>query len=152
MEEKLIAPCGMNCALCVNYQAMKLDLKTKGFHKAYCPGCIPRGKNCAFLKKSCELLGEGLVRYCFECAQFPCQRLKDLDRRYVVRYHVSMIDNLTMIHSQGIEPFLEKQTEKWLCPTCGGTICCHNGLCMKCNLDTLRDNPKYCWNEKTSNN
>jgi hypothetical protein len=30
MEEKLIAPCGMNCGLCVNDQAGKYDLKKRG--------------------------------------------------------------------------------------------------------------------------
>ena len=31
MIEKLIAPCGMNCSLCISYQAMKNDLKKQGF-------------------------------------------------------------------------------------------------------------------------
>jgi hypothetical protein len=39
MEENLIAPCGMNCGLCVSYLAMKNDLKKKGFGKSYCSGC-----------------------------------------------------------------------------------------------------------------
>jgi hypothetical protein len=43
MEEKLIAPCGMNCGLCVNDQAGKYDLKKKGLNRMYCPGCIPGG-------------------------------------------------------------------------------------------------------------
>ncbi len=30
MEERLIAPCGMNCAVCSGYLAMQNDLK-KGF-------------------------------------------------------------------------------------------------------------------------
>ena len=82
MEEKLIAPCGMNCGVCVSYLAMKNDLKKKGFGKSYCSGCIPRGKNCAFMKKQCDLLGKGLVRFCYDCGDFPCRRLKSLDKRY----------------------------------------------------------------------
>lgn len=35
MEEKLIAPCGMNCGVCASYLAMKNDLKNKGFGKKY---------------------------------------------------------------------------------------------------------------------
>ena len=31
MEEKPIAPCGMNCGVCVSYLAMENDLKRKGF-------------------------------------------------------------------------------------------------------------------------
>ena len=42
IDENLIAPCGMNCILCVSYQFMKGDLNQKGFHKKYCPGCNPR--------------------------------------------------------------------------------------------------------------
>lgn len=148
MEEVLIAPCGMNCGVCVSYLAMKNDLKAKGFNKSYCPGCRPRGKNCAFMKQHCDLLGKGLVRYCFECDEFPCRRLKDLDKRYRTKYHLSMVENLEFVHKHGITSFLEKETEKWCCPECGETICCHNGLCLKCSLDKLRQNPTYRWGEQ----
>ena len=147
MEEKLIAPCGMNCGLCVSYLAMKNDLKNKGFSKGYCPGCLPRGKNCAFLKSHCDLLGKGLVRFCYDCENFPCRRLKTLDERYQAKYHMSMIENLNFIKARGIEPFLVKEEAKWRCPDCGGVICCHNGLCLNCSLDKLRQNKKYCWEE-----
>ncbi len=145
MEEKLIAPCGMNCGLCVSYLAMKNDLKNKGFGKKYCPGCRPRGKNCLFMQDSCEKVGNGLVRFCFECVDFPCKRLKGLDKRYSEKYHMSMIENLEFIKAGGIEAFLEKEAEKWLCPDCGDTVCCHNGLCFNCSLDKLRMNKKFRW-------
>lgn len=148
MEEKLIAPCGMNCGLCVSYQAMKNDLKHKGFNKKTCPGCIPRGKNCAFMKGNCERLGKGLVRFCYECEDFPCRRLKTLDKRYRTKYHMSMIENLKFIKENGMARFLEKEEKKWKCPECGGEICCHNGLCLNCDLDTLRQNKKYRWGEE----
>jgi hypothetical protein len=148
MLEELIAPCGMNCALCASYLALKNDLKQKGFAKAYCAGCLPRGKNCAFLKKQCHLLGQGLVRFCHECASFPCRRLKALDLRYRTKYHMSMIANLELIKAQGIGPFLEKEDAKWRCPTCGGAICCHNGLCLRCDPELLRHNKKYRWGEE----
>jgi len=148
MEEKLIAPCGMNCGVCVNYLAMKNDLRKRGFRKTYCAGCLPRGKNCTFMKNKCDLLGKGLVRFCFECIDFPCSRLKALDKRYRTKYHMSMIENLQFIKGNGIEKFLEKEEAKWCCPECGGVICCHNGLCLFCNLDKLRQNKRYCWDEK----
>jgi hypothetical protein len=148
MEEKLIAPCGMNCAVCAAYLAMKNDLKKKGLGKTYCAGCLPRGKNCAFMKKKCSLLGKGLVRFCYDCVDFPCRRLKTLDKRYHTLYHMSMIENLEFIKENGIERFLEKEATKWHCPTCGGVICCHNGLCYNCGLDKLRQKKhKYRWDE-----
>lgn len=147
MKETLIAPCGMNCSLCISYQSMEKDLNKKGFHRKYCPGCIPRGKNCTFMKDQCELLGKGLVRFCYECKDFPCKRLKALDKRYRTKYHMSMIENLKLMQENGMELFLEKEEKTWGCSTCDGLICCHNGLCMSCNLDTLLQNKKYRWNE-----
>lgn len=43
---------------------------------------------------------------------------------------------------------LEKEEEIWCCPECGEVICCHNGLCLNCNLDKLLQNKKYCWDDK----
>jgi hypothetical protein len=148
MEDKLIAPCGMNCGVCVSYLAMENDLNRQGFTKAYCEGCLPRGKNCLHMGDQCRTLREGLVRFCYECADFPCKQLKNLNKRYSTKYHLSMIDNLNTIKEEGIESFLIKEEEKWACPDCGGTICCHNGLCLKCKVDKLFQNKKYRWGEE----
>jgi hypothetical protein len=148
MQEILIAPCGMNCALCSSYLAMKVDLKKQGIQRSYCTGCRPRGKNCAFMKKACEKLGNGLIKYCHECADFPCRRLKGLDKRYRERYRMSMIENLEFIRDKGMAAFLKQQTKQWKCPECGGVICCHNGLCFKCGVEKLKaKHLKYSWEE-----
>ena len=147
MDEKLIAPCGMNCALCIARQAAENDLNKKGFHRTYCKGCLERGKNCTHMKDACELLGNGLVRFCYECGAFPCKRLKSLDKRYRTKYHMSMIENLKYIKENGMAGFLKKEEEKWRCPTCSGVICCHSGLCITCSLDKLLANKQYRWGE-----
>ncbi len=148
MEERLIAPCGMNCAVCVSYLAMRNDLKRQGFGKSYCSGCLPRGKNCTFMKNTCHLLGNGIVRFCYECRDFPCTRLKSLDKRYRSKYHMSMLENLQFIRDNGMVSFLDEEEAKWYCDQCGGVICCHNGLCLNCSLDKLRENKKYRWGEE----
>lgn len=148
MEEKLIAPCGMNCGLCINYQAEQYDLDKKGFKRKYCPGCRPRGENCTHMQAHCDLVGRGLVYFCYECADFPCRRLKDLDKRYRSRYHLSMIESLCYIKEHGLELFLAREEKNWSCLQCGAVICCHNGLCLNCNLDKLRQNKKYRWGEQ----
>jgi len=139
MKEELIAPCGMNCSLCVAYIFGKNNLNKEGFHKKYCPGCIPRGENCTFsLSNHCELIGKGKIRFCYECSTFPCDGLKRLDKRYKTKYNMSMIDNLNYIKDNGMDKFLIKDTDKWKCNTCGDLKCCHNGLCLNCNIDKLK--------------
>lgn len=77
MEENLIAPCGMNCALCISYLTGKEDLNHKGFKKRSCPGCIPRGKHCVFLKSRRELLERAYCASVMSAMNFP---VKDLNR------------------------------------------------------------------------
>jgi hypothetical protein len=137
-DEVLIAPCGMNCGICSGYLAMKYDVKSQGLKMGSCSGCRPRGKNCGFLIQRCELLGNNQVQYCYECSDFPCLRLKSIDKRYRERYHMSMIENLTYLKEYGMKKFLEREEEKWRCPDCGGTICCHNGICFSCGVEKLK--------------
>jgi hypothetical protein len=148
MQENLIAPCGMNCGLCVSYLGMKNDINKKGFKRVYCEGCLPRGKNCLHMGDVCQVLGKGLVRFCYECKDFPCKRLKSLDKRYRTKYHMSMIENLTAIKEHGLESFLEKEKAKWTCPDCGDAVSCHNGLCLNCQIGILRKNRKYRWGQE----
>jgi len=46
---------------------------------------------------------------------------------------MSMIDNLEFIRDNGIDKFLRRQAKKYKCPTCGGTVCVHNGRCYECD-------------------
>jgi hypothetical protein len=73
--------------------------------------------------------------------------LKALDKRYRTKYHMSMIENLNFIQENGLELFLEKEVDVWQCPDCDHLICCHNGLCLNCDLEVMRVNRKYRWNE-----
>lgn len=147
-EKDLIAPCGMNCSLCIAYIFNKNDLNKDGFKRKYCSSCIARGKNCTFaLGKKCDLIDTGKIRFCYECNNFPCEGLKRLDKRYKTKYHLSMIDNLNYIKENGIEQFIKKEIQKWKCKTCGDSVCCHNGLCLNCQIDILKKDKKYRWNE-----
>ena len=152
LSSDLVAPCGMNCAICASYLAMQNDVKSKGVKISYCTGCRLRNKNCAFIKKQCSKLSRGEVAFCFECSSFPCDSLKALDSKYKARYRMSMIDNLVFIREYGMQRFLAAQKTKWKCPNCGELISCHNGLCFNCELETLRNKKeKYRWQEWTLN-
>ena len=107
-----------------------------------------RDKKCAFIKKGCHLLLSGQIEYCYECSDFPCEKLRKLDKKYRTRFRMSMIENLQYIKENGIKQFLIREEQKWKCPDCGETICCHNGICFNCGLDLLRNKKKlYRWED-----
>ncbi len=142
-EAELVAPCGMNCARCSSYLAWRNGLWEKGIAVHYCAGCRPKKKKCGHLMKDCSLLRKGQVRFCYECKDFPCARLKAIDERYRSRYRMSMIDNLELIRRSGIDALLAKEREMWSCK-CGGLISCHNGICFACGLEELKK--RKTWN------
>lgn len=115
MKKELIAPCGMNCGLCLHY----LRVENK------CPGCFNGRKvNGRCIKCAIRLCKERKGEYCFECEKFPCERLKRMDDRYRTKYGMSEIENLKCIKECGIECFLEKEEERWVNEE--GTFCVHD--------------------------
>lgn len=121
----LIATCRMNCMVCRAY----LREKNK------CPGCRGDDTNkpvTGIQCKTCEVFKNGKLEFCFQCEDVPCKSLKHLDKRYRIRYNMSMIENLEYIKNHGVEEFLENEEVRWTCPECGGTICVHTGRCYNC--------------------
>jgi len=123
----LIAPCGMNCGICMAY----LREKNK------CPGCRAADTNKAVSVlrckiKNCEVIQKGKAKFCFECGNFPCANLKHLDKRYRTKYNMSMIENLEYIRDYSMRKFIKNEDVRWTCSRCGGTICVHKGYCIDC--------------------
>lgn len=123
----LIAPCGMNCGVCLAYLR---DKRT-------CPGCRGDDANkpasCVrCIIKNCETVKASPSGFCCECPKLPCKRLKDLDKRYRTKYGMSMLENLEFIREHGLSAFVNKENERWRCRTCGGVICVHRHFCSTC--------------------
>ena len=138
----------MNCNVCSNYLALENDTKTKGVKLPYCKGCRPRDKKCAFVKKKCDKVLNHEVEFCYDCSEFPCELISNLAAKYEERYRMNMVDNLRFIKENGIAKFLETEEKKWECPNCGEVICCHNGICYSCDLETMKTKKKrYRWEE-----
>ncbi len=125
MDATLIAPCGMNCALCYAYQRDKNrcdGCRSDSIPFEYCRRCVI---------KSCKTRLDNGWADCSVCER-PCQRLKQLDKRYRTKYGMSMLENLAAIRENGIEAFVGQQLQRWTCPDCGVVICVHHGRCMHC--------------------
>lgn len=127
MKSSLLAPCGINCYVCIAY----LRNKNK------CPGCrintITKPVTRAQCKiKNCNELHKNNLKFCFQCKKFPCERIKHMDKRYRTRYNLSTIENLEIIKKFGIREFVKNEKIRWTCSQCGGTICVHRGYCYNC--------------------
>jgi hypothetical protein len=131
MNNTSIAPCGVNCDLCLGFQR----------EKNKCAGCIAVGSkpyHCTVcsIKTCSEKNGEESL-LCNVCARFPCRRIKELDKRYTTRYGESNIENLNAIGKIGLDSFIKQEEIKWKCPQCGNLLCVHRERCLIC--DALND-------------
>jgi hypothetical protein len=123
----LIAPCGMNCGICLAYlrstntcSGCRIEISTKPKTRTHC-----KIKNCRFFKDSDSM-------FCYDCNEYPCKTLKQLDKRYRTKYHMSMIENLDNIKALGLNTFVRNEQARWQCHECGGVICVHKGFCLTC--------------------
>jgi len=126
-EIQLIAPCGMNCGICLAYLRKE----------RHCPGChgADTNKAASCIKcviRNCEMIKISRSKFCYDCGRYPCPRLKQLDKRYRTRYRMSMIENLEGIKSIGLQAFIANEKKRWRCNKCGGVICVHRGYCLVC--------------------
>jgi hypothetical protein len=124
----LIAPCGMNCGTCIAYMRPKNR----------CPGCRneDHSKHLACVRciiKNCALLAETDSKFCYECPNYPCLRLRQLDKRYRTKYRTSFLDNLMMIQQNGIDYFLDFEVKRRKCPNCQSTLSVHKDHCLVCS-------------------
>jgi hypothetical protein len=127
IDIKLIAPCGINCALCRAH--------IRKHHP--CPGCRIVDKNKLVSRihckiKNCTHRTIGTRRYCFSCNKFPCVDVQHLDKRYRQKYSASPIANLEHIKADGIKRFIAKEKIDWACPQCGALLCMHQAQCVHC--------------------
>ena len=145
ISKELIAPCGINCAICSRYLSFVNNLK-----QSQCIGCRPRGQKCTFLFGKCTGINNNILTvdtdFCFECDQYPCKQISRMDNRYRNNYKMSIKDNLDYIKKEGIDKFIDDQYERYRCSKCSGLISIHNKKCFKCDTITRlveKENRKY---------
>ncbi len=135
ISEELIAPCGLNCALCSRHLAFVFNLR-----RSQCPGCRARGERCGYLFGKCTGVNHGRntasAVFCAECQQYPCRQIRRVDKRYKTDYGASPCENLAEIRQSGMTAFLEREAARHSCPRCGGVLSIHNGKCFACDTVT----------------
>lgn len=130
IQAQIIAPCGMNCGICIGHLREKRP----------CGGCFKindenKPKVCRRCRiANCGHLADTDSGFCYDCKKYPCARLKNLDKRYRTKYGMSMIENLGNIKNIGIEQFIEYEQRRWECRECGALLCVHRTSCLKCGM------------------
>jgi hypothetical protein len=127
-----IAPCGMNCSVCVGFMR----------DKNQCPGCNAqengKPKYCrTCVIKYCDQLNNGNKKFCYQCSSYPCRRLRQLDKRYRTKYGMSMLENLDNIKISGISSFIKQEKKRWECPVCKSTLSVHRNKCLHCGTPPI---------------
>lgn len=129
MNNNSIAPCGVICNLCLGFQRSKNK----------CVGCNSIGNkpyHCTVCSiKSCLEKNGNEKLLCNSCNKFPCRRIKNLDKRYTVKYGESPVENLKTINEKGIIEFIKIANEKWKCAECGHLLCVHKNTCLVCGAN-----------------
>jgi hypothetical protein len=157
----LIAPCGVDCALCGGFIRIKDRCPgcagpDDGAKTAHCRSCSIRA--CAALvgageaplavgDKARSARGSALATaaaaagrdaaLCAACRKFPCARFRSLDKRYRTKYGEDLAANLRA-HAAAPAAFAAAQAALWSCPRCSGRLCAHRPDCPACGAANPR--------------
>jgi len=145
----MIGICGLYCGTCPNYLASRENdveelrkiSESKGIplEEVRCDGCLS-GRvfkpciDCRHGFRRCA--AEKKVTWCFECPDFPCQRLEIFRGAHIVNgisHHENVIENLRYMKEYGIERFVEEQEKKGQCPRCGKKLYWYLRECPNCH-------------------
>ncbi|MCK4531071.1 MAG: DUF3795 domain-containing protein [Candidatus Marinimicrobia bacterium] len=135
MIASMIAPCGMNCHICIGHLR----------EKNQCAGCNEnRKKQVEYRSRctitNCEKLAATESGFCYDCPTYPCARLKQLDTRYRTNYGMSMLENLAFIRDEGMDAFLAHEDKRWTCKHCGAKLSVHRKVCLQCGKERSYQN------------
>ncbi len=123
VDTKLIAPCGIDCSICELYKtnitdefAATVSERTGRLKdKLPCEGCKPGHGNCTTMTGPCltfECVTKKGVEYCFECDEFPCEKLAPVAQGADRFPHNIKVYNLCRMKLVGVEKWAAEESEK----------------------------------------
>ena len=141
--------CGLYCGTCPFYLAVrKYDMeyleimataKGASIDELRCDGCLSdrlavHCRDCRHGFRTCA--AEKQVTWCFECDEFPCQRLEAFKAVLIVNgisHHEHVIEDLQYMKQHGIEKWVKKQDRAARCPECGEVLYWFDKKCPDCH-------------------
>ncbi|MCI8623948.1 MAG: DUF3795 domain-containing protein [Provencibacterium sp.] len=96
-KNPMFSLCGLNCFLC----SMHLG--------GHCGGCGFGNQSCPLARCSLE---HGAVEYCFQCAEYPCERYSHIDAYDSFITHQKQKSDLEKARRIGLEAYNAEQRKK----------------------------------------
>jgi len=134
-RENLVGICGLYCGDCPYYLAGRLGdeeqlaaLSRKSglpIEDIQCDGCLSERvfrdcRECRHGFRTCAAQHE--VTWCFQCGDFPCDRLRAFSTEHVVNgicHHQRIIEDLAYLKAKGTEAWVTSQEHRSDCLACG---------------------------------
>lgn len=147
LDKKLAAVCGLYCKACSLFIATTEDpARLKGMAAQFqiseeevkCYGCrsAKRGPYCKICKMSVCASERG-IDFCIECAEYPCNDLKQFQSARPHR--IELWDDLERIRAIGYEHWLKEIEGNYTCPQCRSINSAYDLKCRKCGREPSCD-------------
>lgn len=131
IDISMFAPCGMNCKVCYKHC----------YNKKPCSGCLNSDKGKPEHCRKCKIkdcVKTKAISYCYECLEYPCKLIINLEKSYNKRYQASLMENSKLVKAQGLKVFMKEQKEKYTCSKCQGVISIHDQECSECQESMVK--------------
>lgn len=145
LELSLVGRCGMYCGACAVYLAGKEggELRREMAKKLGIPeekvGC----EGCGSLLSTrnirvCDILRclESSNRnFCYECEEYrqqSCEHFEGIFRNHIDKDGLNLRESLSKLEGSTPERWLEENSRKWICRSCGSRIYIGSTNCHRC--------------------
>lgn len=129
-----LAPCGVFCEACPSYNKTCKGCGSDDKNQGRCSKWSCKIRNCCYNEKGLE--------YCIDCTQFPCRiihkKLLDTHRddpRFAYRHEIPEV--FPKLRTMGLDSYLNFQTQRWKCDSCGGTTQFYLYKCRNCGKEQI---------------
>ena len=140
LDKNLAAACGLYCAACSWFLATQeaperlkrlADQQNWPMEESGCYGCrsAKRLPYCGNCKMSACTKKQG-IDFCSECAEYPCQDLKQFQS--AMPHRIELWSNLARIKSAGWRQWLQEIGENYTCPQCQTVNSTYDRQCRQC--------------------
>jgi hypothetical protein len=133
--DEALGYCGLYCGGCGVFQATAAGggIEYESGSVTTCRGC--NSSELSIWCSDCEIkicARERGVRYCLQCADFPCEKSRRFLDDASYPYHKDVPEMMARLSQIGLEKWSAEQSRRWICAGCGHEYDWFSQLCPGC--------------------